>query len=86
MTAATTRRRASGPPLVAVATIVAGWPLRTGYGPYIATRWGVALSTAQRWVREARQAGLLPTGTQERACRTCDGTGVVSWNGGSDPT
>lgn len=66
-------------PLDEVAEIVRNWPTPTGYGPYIAGRWGVPLPTARRWIYQARQVGLLAPGTADRPCPACDGSGVSRW-------
>ncbi len=70
-------------PVDEVAAVVRDWPTAAGYGPYIADRWGVPLTTARRWVYEARKQGLLEPGTADRPCPACDGSGLTRWN---DPT
>lgn len=66
-------------PYEEIAEIVRTWPTRSGYGRHIAGKYGVPFTTAQRWIRVARQRGLLPPGTEDRPCRWCGGSGRVSW-------
>lgn len=70
-------------PVEDIAAIVRNWPTSSGYGPYIAGRYGVPLATARRWVYETRRRGLLEPGTSDRPCPYCEGSGVSRW--GSRP-
>lgn len=67
-------------PVDEVAQIVREWPTATGYCPHIAERWGVPITTARRWITEARRRGLLPPGGADRPCPVCKGTGVRAWH------
>ncbi len=69
------------PPYEEVAAIVAEWPSPAGYGPFIANRYGVPITTARRWINRCRRLGLLPSGTEDRPCPTCAGSGTVRWVG-----
>jgi hypothetical protein len=62
-----------------IAEIVREWPSPRGYGPHIAQVYRVPLATARRWVYQTRLRGLLPAGTGDRPCPSCQGSGVANW-------
>ena len=67
------QRRYSPPPYAEVAEIVSEHPMR--YAPEVAAKFGVAIRTAQKWVREGRMLGVIPNYVGH-PCPTCGGTGV----------